>query len=71
MYYLCSINKGTDQLYELVCAFIFAYAKNWFSHNKAHIVCESNDSLLVSHNEAHIVCESNDSLLIAYCSFTV
>ena len=33
MYYLCSENKGTDQL--RVYLFL-AYAKSWFSHDAAH-----------------------------------
>ena len=23
---------------KLICVFVFAYAKNWFSHNEAHII---------------------------------
>ena len=34
LYCLCSENKGTDQL---ICVFVFAYAKRWFSHGAAHI----------------------------------
>ena len=38
MYYLCSENKGTDQLR----IFVFAYAKFRFSHDEAHIsTCEN------------------------------
>ena len=46
LYYLCSKNKDTDQLLvyhqadvtaQLICAFVFAYAKSRFSHNKAHV----------------------------------
>ena len=43
MYYLCSENKGTDQLRsycevtaKLICAFVFAQAKTQFSHDAAH-----------------------------------
>ena len=41
MYYLCSENKGADQLRgyrKLICVFAFAYAKSPFSHDAAHIV---------------------------------
>ena len=46
LYYLCSENKGTDQLRghregnreaKLICVFVFAYAKKRLSHNGAHI----------------------------------
>ena len=35
LYYLCSENKGADQLrgYRLICAFVFAYAKSRFAHD--------------------------------------
>ena len=38
--YLCSENKGADQLrnyHTLICVFVFAYAKNMFSHDAAHL----------------------------------
>ena len=44
MYYLCSENKDTDHLLgkiscmvsaQLICAFVFAYAKSMFSHDVA------------------------------------
>ena len=43
MYYLCSENKGADQLRsyrtaKLTCVFVFAYADCWFSHEVAQIV---------------------------------
>ena len=34
LYYPCSENKGADQL---ICVFVFAYAKRWFSHDAAQI----------------------------------
>ena len=34
-YYLCSENKGTTA--KLICVFVSAYAKSWFSHNEAHM----------------------------------
>ena len=40
LYYLCSENKGADQLWvtaKLICVFVFAYLKSRFSHNVAHI----------------------------------
>ena len=37
LYYLCSKNKGTDQL-RSHCTFVFAYAKSRFSHNAAHML---------------------------------
>ena len=57
MFYLCSEYKGADQLRgyreadlrlwaKLICVFVFAYAKSWFSHNEAQIIfygwCSSN-----------------------------
>ena len=37
LYYICSENKGADQLRtltpQLICAFAFAYAKSKFSHD--------------------------------------
>ena len=32
LYYLCSKNKGTDQI---ICVFVFAYSKISFSHDAA------------------------------------
>ena len=42
LYYPCSKNKGADQpvTVKLICAFVFAYAKCWFSHYMAHRVLE-------------------------------
>ena len=40
LYYLCSENKGADQLpvtAKLICVFVFAYAKCWFSQDAAQI----------------------------------
>ena len=34
LYYQCSENKVTAKL---ICAFVFAYAKCWVSHDVAHI----------------------------------
>ena len=33
-------NRGADQLHglQLICAFVFAYAKGRFSHDAAHIL---------------------------------
>ena len=36
LYYLCSENKGADQLR----VFVFAYAKNFFSHDTAHLYAQ-------------------------------
>ena len=51
MYYLCSENKGADHLRgyrELICVFVFAYAKIRFSHDEAHfIACDHH--VLLSH----------------------
>ena len=47
LYYLCSENKGADQLCgyrEADCVFVFAYAKSRFSHNEAH------NTLKISHS---------------------
>ena len=41
LYYLCSENKGADQLLgyrEADLLFVFAYAKCWFSHDAAQII---------------------------------
>ena len=40
LYYQCSENKGADQLHsaQLICVFVFAYAKSQFSHDAAHII---------------------------------
>ena len=41
LYYLCGENKGAGQLLvtaKLICGFVFAYARSWFSHNEAHIL---------------------------------
>ena len=44
-YNLCGKNKGADQL---ICVFVFVYAKCWFSHAKAHFinVCKNIFSLM-------------------------
>ena len=38
LYYLCSENKGADQLhgYCAICTFVFACAKSRFSHDTGH-----------------------------------
>ena len=45
MYYPSSENKGADQLRgvtaKLICAFVFAYADCWFSHEAAHILIKN------------------------------
>ena len=43
LHYLLSKNKGSDQLHEyltadLICAFVFTYAKSRSSHCAAHIL---------------------------------
>ena len=30
---------GSEQTAQLICIFVFAYAKSRFSHNKAHLKC--------------------------------
>ena len=43
LYYLCSGNKGPDQLRnstKVICAFVFAYAKIQFSHDPAHFITD-------------------------------
>ena len=40
LFYLCSENKGADQLRgtaKLICVFVFAYEKCWFSHDAAQM----------------------------------
>ena len=44
LYYPCSANKGTDRFAasaKLICAFVFAYAYIWFSHDVAHLFDQS------------------------------
>ena len=44
--YLCSENKGADQLgstVQLTCALVFAYAKSKFSHSAAQMVSPNPD----------------------------
>ena len=39
--YPSSENKGADQLRDiakLICAFVFTYAKRWFSHDAAQVI---------------------------------
>ena len=48
LFYLCSENKGDDQLIscavtaQLICVFVFAYAKCRFSHDAAHFEQQQN-----------------------------
>ena len=45
LYHLCNINKGADQLpviAKLICVFVFAYAKRWFSHDVAQLLCATH-----------------------------
>ena len=49
-HYLCSENKGADQLRgvtaKLICVFDFAYAKCWFSHDAAQFQDSSQSQKL-------------------------
>ena len=50
LYYLCSENKGTDQLAvtaKLICFFVFAHAKSLFSHDKAHLITDCSNAVLL------------------------
>ena len=41
LYYLCSENRGADKLAvtaQLICVFVFAYAKSRFSHDMPHLI---------------------------------
>ena len=40
MCYLCSENKGAATA-QLICAFVFTYAKHRFSHDPAHFILDS------------------------------
>ena len=55
LYYLCSENKGADQLREakLICIFVFAYAKCLFSHDASQLwlLMDSVDSRFL-----HVLC---------------
>ena len=42
--YLCSENKGTDQ----ICGLVFTYAKSRFSHNEAHFVYNRHSRLYIA-----------------------
>ena len=46
LYFICSEDKGTDQLRgvtaQLICDFAFAYEKSKLSHDGAHILCFRN-----------------------------
>ena len=44
LYYLCGEDKGTGQL---ICTFVFAYAKSRFSHDAAHSSHFSQRSIIV------------------------
>ena len=44
LYYVCSKNKGADVTVQLICAFVFAYAKSRFSHDIAHLMDENTFS---------------------------
>ena len=51
LFYLCSENKGADQLRitaQLICVFVFAYAKSRFSHNEAQICTNYANSVAKS-----------------------
>ena len=37
LYLRSSENKGADQLRGMICVFVFAYAKRWFSYDAAQI----------------------------------
>ena len=41
LYYPCNENKGAYQLR----FFVFAYEKNRFSHNEAHIICVTENQI--------------------------
>ena len=50
--YLCSKNKGADQLCcyrKLICAFVFAYAKSRFSHDAANFLSKTSLKLEQTH----------------------
>ena len=48
--HLCSQNKGAAQL---ICVFVFAYAKSRFSHDKAHF--KDSFETLIDKIEPHLV----------------
>ena len=51
-YYLCSENKEADQLRsycKLICIFVFAFAKNWFSYYVAPLNhCRKNNDMNIN-----------------------
>ena len=48
LYYPSSENKATAKV---ICVFVFAYAKRWFSHNVAQIMSLNNISM---YDQVHI-----------------
>ena len=61
MYYLCSENKGADQLRgyrEADLHLFFAYAKSRFSHNATHLV----------HTELVLICPRYIFELVHVCN---
>ena len=62
LYYLCSKNKGADQLHgnsfavtvKLISVFVFAYAKCWFSRDVARMYM----SHIIMRKSAFCICEN-------------
>ena len=53
LYYLCSKNKGADQL---ICAFVFAFAKSRFSHDTVHMRLNKSESFYaIREEQRHIL----------------
>ena len=64
MYFLCSENKGADQL-RGICAFVFAYAKGRFCDEAVHIMGLSVPLLNCLHSpkKCFSICSSNSVFL--------
>ena len=65
MYYLCSENKGPDQLCcyrAAIFAFVFVYAKSMFSHEAAQVILawhSKGGKLVLSTERGEIVIKQN------------
>ena len=53
---------------KLICVFVFAYAKNRFSHDEAHIISDENSAIL---NQQLFLNISFAQLLVEEVSLTV
>ena len=45
--------------WQLICVFVFAYAKSWFSHNEAYMTMKDIGPMTCDHNAGCSELESN------------